>query len=134
MLICQKSFTTVENLGGKNALWGHTKYFQHLRSHSAFQRFRPVTRICCAMLSRSVMSDSSWPHGLFCPWGVSRQEHWSGLPCPPPRNLSNPGIKPRSPPLQADSLPAQQPPGKPMNTRMGSLSVLQGIFPTQESN
>ena len=30
-------------------------------------------------------------------YGVSRQEFWSGLPCPPPGNLPNPGIKPRSP-------------------------------------
>lgn len=59
MLIYQKSFTTVENLGEKNALWGHTKYFQHLRSYSAFQRFHPVTRMCCAMLRHSVMSESS---------------------------------------------------------------------------
>ena len=29
--------------------------------------------------------------------GFSRQEYWSGLPCPPPGNLSNPEIKPRSP-------------------------------------
>ena len=35
----------------------------------------------------------------------SRQEYWSGLPCPPPGDLPNPGIKPRSPALQADSLP-----------------------------
>jgi len=35
--------------------------------------------------------------------------------------------------LQADSLPAE-PQGKPKNTGMGSLSLLQGIFPTQESN
>ena len=35
--------------------------------------------------------------------------------------------------LQADSLPAE-PPGKPKNTGVGSLSLLQGIFPTQESN
>ena len=34
-----------------------------------------------------------------------RQEDWSGLPCPPLENLPNPGIKPRSPTLQADSLP-----------------------------
>ena len=34
----------------------------------------------------------------------SRQEYWSGLPCPSPGNLPNPGIKPRSPTLQADSL------------------------------
>ena len=45
----------------------------------------------------------------------------------------NPGIKPRSSSLQADSLPAE-PPGKPKNTGVGSLSLLQGIFPTQESN
>ena len=44
-----------------------------------------------------------------------------------------PGIKPRPPVLQADSLPAE-PPGKPKNTGVGSLSLLQQIFPTQESN
>ena len=37
--------------------------------------------------------------------GFSRQEHWSRLPFPPPRHLSHPGIKPKSPVLQADSLP-----------------------------
>ena len=46
---------------------------------------------------------------------------------------SNPGIEPRSFSLQADSLPAE-PPGKPKNTGVGSLSLPQGIFPTQESN
>ena len=47
-----------------------------------------------------------------CPWQFSRQEYWSGLPCPPPGNLPNPGIEPRSPTLQTDSLPSE-PPGKP---------------------
>ena len=37
--------------------------------------------------------------------GFSRQEYWSGLPCPPPGDLPTPGIKPRSPALQVDSLP-----------------------------
>ena len=37
--------------------------------------------------------------------GFSRQEHWSGLPCPPPGDLPDPGIKPRSHALQVDSLP-----------------------------
>ena len=46
---------------------------------------------------------------------------------------SNQGIKPRSPVLQEDSLPAE-PEGKPKNTRVGSLSLLQLIFPTQELN
>ena len=59
--------------------------------------------------------------------GLSRQEYWSGLSCPPPGDLPNPGIKPRSPALQADSLPAE-PPGKPKNTGVGSLSLLQGIL------
>ena len=54
---------------------------------------------------------------LLCPWG----------------DLPNPGIEPRSPALQADSLPAE-PPGKCKNTGVGNLSLLQGIFLTQESN
>ena len=39
--------------------------------------------------------------------GFSRQESWSALPCPPPGDLPNPGIKPLSPVLQTDSLPAE---------------------------
>ena len=38
------------------------------------------------------------------PMGLSRQEYWSGLPFPSPGDLSDPGIKPGSPALQADSL------------------------------
>ena len=63
----------------------------------------------------------------------SKPEYWSGSPFPAPGDLPNPGIEPRSPALQADSLPAE-PPGKPKNTGVGSLSLLQGIFLTQESN
>ena len=37
--------------------------------------------------------------------GFSRQEYWSGLPCPPPGHLSDLGIEPVSPALQVDSLP-----------------------------
>ena len=52
------------------------------------------------------------------PWTIesmefSRPEFWSGWPFPPPGDIPNPGIEPRSPSLQADSLPAE-PPGKPM--------------------
>ena len=71
--------------------------------------------LCCAVLSRSVASD------------------WNGLPCPPLGDLPNPGIEPRSPALQVDSLPSESP-GKPKITGVGSLSLLQGIFLTQESN
>ena len=48
-------------------------------------------------------------------------------------DLPNPGVKPRSPALQVDSLPAETQ-GKPKNTGVGSLSLLQQFFPTQESN
>ena len=96
--------------------------------------------------SRSVMSNSLWPHGLYSPWilqarilewvafpfsrGSSHprdrtqvfhlasgfftswatreaQEYWSGQPIPSPVDLPNPGIKPMSPALQADSLPTE---------------------------
>ena len=56
---------------------------------------------------------------------------WVAMPSS--RDLPSPGIKPRSLALQADSLPSE-PPGKPKNTKVGSLSLLQGIFLTQESN
>ena len=63
----------------------------------------------------------------------SQQEYWSVLPLPPPGHLPNPGIKSRSPALQADFLPSE-PQGKPKNTEVGSQSPLQGIFLTQELN
>ena len=72
--------------------------------------FRAV--LVCSVLSCPVMSDSLRPHGvqparLLCPWGFYRQEYQSGLPCPPPGNLPNPGIELRSPSLQADSLSSE---------------------------
>ena len=63
----------------------------------------------------------------------SRPEYWSGQPFPSPGDLPNPGIELRSPTLQVFSLPAE-PQGKPKNTGVGSLSLLQGIFLIQELN
>ena len=45
----------------------------------------------------------------------------------------NPGIKPKTPELQVGSFPSEST-GKPMNTEVGSLSLLQGIFLTQGLN
>ena len=68
--------------------------------------------------------------------GFSRPEYWSGQPFPSPGDLPNRGMEPRSPLLQADSLPAE-PPGKPRNTLCpevwlmgleGALGI--GIFKT----
>ena len=90
------------------------------------------------VFSYSVESNTWQPHGLqparlLYPWEFSRQEYWSGLPCPSPRDLPNPGMEHRSPTVQADSL-LSEPLGKHKNTGMGSLSLLQGILRAQESN
>ena len=66
----------------------------------------------------SVVSDSWQTHGLcsarlLCPWGFPRQEYWSALPSPPPGDFLNPGTEPRSPALQAESLPSEPPGGAP---------------------
>ena len=88
-------------------------------------------------VSHSVKSD------FAIPWTVARQaplstefsrtEYWSGLPFASPGDLPDPGIKPRSPALQANSLSSESP-GKSKTTGVGSYSLLQGIFPTQGSN
>ena len=80
------------------------------------------------------MSDSLRPHGLYSPWNSSPGQNTAvGSLSLLPGGLPNPGIKPRSPAWQADSFPAE-PQGKPKNTGVGSLSLLQRIFPTQRSN
>ena len=72
--------------------------------------------------------------GIFTVLATSEaKEYWSGLPSLPQGNVPKPEIEPRSPALQADSLPSE-PPGKPKKNGVGSLSFLQGIFPTQELN
>ena len=64
-------------------------------------------------VSCSVMSDSVTPKtvALQAPlsMGFSRQEYWNGLPCLSPGDFPYPGIEPRSPALQADSLLADPP-------------------------
>ena len=76
------------------------------------------------------------------PWGIasqaplsmefSRQEYWHGLPCPSPGELPNPGIKPGSPAMQADSLPSE-PPGKPISNDKKLLLSLP-LLPLKVSN
>ena len=52
-------------------------------------------------------------HQALPSMGSSRQEYWSGLPFTSPEDLPDPGIKPGSPALQADTL-TSEPPWKPM--------------------
>ena len=121
------------------ALSKHSKYFQTLE----------VIAICtifyeCYCESEKVkVKKWKWKSlsvvRLFVtPWTtqsveLSRPEYWSVWPFPSPEDLPNPGIEPRSPTLQVDSLPAE-PPRKLKNTGVGSLCLLQWVFPTQESN
>ena len=99
--------------------------------------YSSVCRGLFVVLSCSVVSNSSIPWTIAdqvpLSMGLSRQEYWSGLPCPPAAYLPNPGIEPRSPTLQVDSL-SSKPSRKPKNTGVGNLALLQRIFLTQELN
>ena len=66
------------------------------------------------LFSRVRLFVTPWTVGAYhapLSMGFSRQEYWSGLPFPSPEDLSNPGIKSRSPTLKADAL-LSEPPGK----------------------
>ena len=62
-------------------------------------------------LSRVLLFEASWTvaHQAPLSMGFSRQEDWSGLPFPSPGDLPNPGIEPRSPAFQADTLTSEPP-------------------------
>ena len=64
--------------------------------------------------------------------GFSRQEYWIRLPFSSPGNPPNPKLEPRSPTLQAASLPTELA-GKPMKTglKLGSLALQAGSLPTE---
>ena len=80
--------------------------------------------------SHSFVSDSLRLHGLYSPWNSPGQNTRVGsFSLLGKRSLLGWVTEPRSPALQADSLPAE-PQGKPKNTGVDSLSLLQGIFPT----
>ena len=51
------------------------------------------------------------------------QEYWSGLPFPSPGDPPNPGIEPRSPTLQADTL-TSEPPGKPEKPQLTIITFM----------
>ena len=68
-------------------------------SHINYESESEVSQLCLALCN---LMDCSPPGSSI--HGLSRQEYWSGLPFPSPGDLPDPGIKPRSPPLQVDSL------------------------------
>ena len=98
-------------------------YFHLKKNHKASDFTNPGSFLTLSQFSCSLRS-----HGLYSPWNSPGQNTGVGS-----LSLLQPGIKPRSPALQADSSLAE-PQGKHKNTGVGSLSLLQGIFPTQGSN
>ena len=81
----------------------------------------------CWSLSHVWLCATPWTVARQAPlWGLSPQEHWSGVPFPSPEALPKPGIKPRSPALQEDSL-SSEPAGKPYRT-WGVTSTLPGML------
>ena len=82
----------------------------------------PQLGLCAKSFSRVRLCSTLWTiaHQAPLSMGFSRQEYYSGLPCPSPGDLPDPGIKPRSPALQADSLLSETP-GKP-----GDLGLIPG--------
>ena len=61
----------------------------------------------CESESHSIVSNSLRPHGLYCPWNFPGQNTGVGSLSLLQEDLLNPGIEPRFPALQADSLPAE---------------------------
>ena len=72
------------------------------------------------LLSHVLLFATSWTVACQAPLSMefSRQEYWSGLPFPSPRDLPDPGIKPGSPTFLADSI-LSEPPEKPYVRRLG---------------
>ena len=75
-------------------------------------------KVLLAQSCPTLRPQGSWQAPLSM--GFSRQENWSGLPFPSPGYLPDPGTKPESLTLQADSLPSE-PPGKPLGPLTTSL-------------
>ena len=86
-------------------------------------------------LSRVQLFATPWTIAYQAPlsMGFSRQEYWSGLSFPSPGDLLNPGMEPRSPALQADSLPSE-PPRKPLYVfPHGPTQIIWDNLPISES-
>ena len=119
--LLQRNFPTQESNQGVL----HCRWILYQLSYQESHQFSSVQLLSCVQLFETRWTIQSME--------FSKPEYWSLYPFPSPGDLPNSGIKPRSRSLQVDSLPAE-PQGKPKNTGVGSLSLLQQILATQESN
>ena len=91
--------------------------------------------LCCAVLSHVQLFAIPWIVALQAPlsMGILQARILKWVAMSSSSRSSQPRIKPKFPALQVDSL-LSEPPGKPKNIGVGSLSLPQGNFLTQESN
>ena len=85
--------------------------FETRHKYSHLSRCPGESTLCCAKsLHHIQFFETLWTIACLAPvsMGSSRQEYWSGVAMPSSRGSFNPGIKPRSPTLQAASLPAEK--------------------------
>ena len=89
-------------------------HWHHFNSTNTFEYPCAHCHVRCWVIDRTEIERAPWTAACQAPlsMGFSRQEYWTGLPFPSPGDLPDPGIKPRSPILQADSL-LSEPLGKP---------------------
>ena len=97
-------------------MWELNDFIKYLEQELAHNKREKKVK----SLSRVRLFATQWTvaHQVPPSMGFSRQEYWNGLPFSSPGDLSDPGIEPRSPALQADAL-SSEPPGKPTT---GSLA------------
>ena len=110
-------FFTTEMLGKppNNSSW---RYQFRFVQHYLCVKWQPLS---CVWLF-----ETPWPaaHQALLSMEFSRQEYWSGLPLPSPGVLSDPGIGPGSPALQADPLPLSHTVSSPLLNNLHALSHL----------
>ena len=100
-------------------------FFRMWQSLHSFIRCNFLQKVKVKLLSRVQLFATPWTVTYQAPlsMGFSRQEYWSGLPFPSPGDLPDPGIEPRSPALQADTL-TSEPPGKPYSTTKKNVRAI----------
>ena len=119
--LCRRAWGSPCEAGGatvhrpdREALGQHVTRCRPLGGRQAVGSWVSARCVHCVLImisvSRFVCDPFQGPAPQSClwPWGFSRQENWSGLPCPPPGDLPNPRIEhmsPAAPALQVDSLP-----------------------------
>ena len=71
-------------------------YVHYYSSHFVLRYTWPMCACLLSRISHIRLFETLWTVACQAPlsMGFSRQEYWSGLPCPPPGDLPNPGIKP----------------------------------------